>query len=177
MGLVRLATSNSSPRVSPEKLKRLLAMMMIVALMPETEASREVVVAGHLVPETSGATNYLSLFILVASSIAVWELLKGMIGWFRRRCCCGRTKEREEESPPPTPRAGTTPPPSPTTALPRPRRGRVRPAARNRQNAVLSKVVMTPNGTCAHSSKECSTLNISQELVERKLCTVCCRIR
>ena len=174
---VSSAATSSTSAISKDQVKQVLAMMMIVALLPEAEAAQDVALWSGAVSVSSPAPNYLFLAILMIVSIASWELLKGMVRWMSRCFGYGRVKTQEEDSPPVTPRTGITPPPSPTTALPRPRQGRVRPAVRNRADQVLSKVVMTPNGTCAHATRECSTLNTSQEFVERKLCTVCCRIR
>ena len=170
MGLDRPVVSPGMSRSSPEKVKRMLALMMIVALMPEVEAAGEVVVTNSVVVPTTSPTNYLLFMILMVVTIAVWEFFKGVVAW----CCrgCRRPKQDESDDEP-------TPPPSPRTALPttRLRERRARPAARDRRNKILTKVVMTPNGTCAHASSACSTLNVSQEFIERKLCTVCCKIR
>ena len=53
----------------------------------------------------------------------------------------------------------------------------VRDPVKDRKGSVLSKVHMTPNATCAHATKECKTLCVSPDFVDRRLCTVCCKIK
>ena len=157
-------------RSSPEKVKRMLALMMIVALMPEVEAAGEVVVTSSVVVPTTSPTNYLLFVILMVVTIAVWEFFKGVVAW----CCRGGRRPKKDESD-----DELAPPPSPRTALPttRLRERQARPAARDRRDKILDRVIMTPNGTCVHATTTCSTLNVSQQFIERRLCTVCCKIR
>ena len=161
-----------APRGSPEKVKQMIAMMMIVALLPEAEASStQVVLTGQVAVPGSSTPSYLLFMAIVIGIVIVWELMKGMIG--RYCCCCFAKKEKAAES---DSDSGSSTP-RPRTSLPRPRQRKVRPAVKDKKGSVLCKVYMTPNGTCAHASKECSTLNVSQEFVERRLCTVCCKIK
>ena len=160
-----------APRGSPEKVKQMIAMMMIVALLPEAEASgTQVVLTGQVDVPGSSTPSYLLFMAVVIGIVILWEFMKGMIG---RYCCCFAKKEKAAES---DSDSGSSTP-RPRTSLPRPRQRKVRPAVKDKKGSVLCKVYMTPNGTCAHASKECSTLNVSQEFVERRLCTVCCKIK
>ena len=175
MGLHRPVADRAPSRVATERVKQMLAMMMIVAFPLESAAASggEVVVANSVVLSRPESPNYLALLILIITSIAVWEFIKGAVAWLRRCCCCVKKEPESSDS--------DSDPPSPParTALPKgqARQRRARPAARNRDGQVLTRVIMTPNGTCAHASTDCATLNGSQSFVERRLCTVCCRIR
>ena len=171
MGLDRPVQRESSPAMTADKVKRMIAMMMIVALFPGADASREVVYVGNPPVAHHGEVNYLFLGMIIVVSVAVWESVKWALAGLRECCCKKKTKPEPEQAS----SSSSSAPPSPRTALPR--RRKVRPAVRDRQNNIVKAVYMTPNGTCAHSSRECQTLNISQEFVERRLCTVCCKLR
>ena len=171
MGLDRPVGRLSSSAASPQQVKKMIALMMIVALFPEAEASRELVEVGWMEPSRQEpGVNYFFLGFIMVISILVWELIKSMVVWVTGKCCRAKAKPQpvEESS------SSSSAPPSPRAVLPRPRRARA--TLRNRRGEVVKKVFMTPNGTCAHSSSECQTLNVSQEFVERKLCSVCCKL-
>ena len=177
MGLSRpVRSSTSSATRSPEQIKKLVAALMLMALIPLAEAapSTEIVVQSSAVKVASenGARSDYQLLAMFMAVIVVWELVKGVVRWGMSRCFAARTKPAVLEESESSDSAAEDPPVAPVL---RERRHRVPVLQRDGQ--VIRKVVFTQNGKCVHAHKQCQTLNVSQEFIERKLCTVCCKIK
>ena len=184
MGLHRPSSSSASSSTTrtPQQVKKLVAVLMMLALIPQAAAdheSSEVVWQGFPENRLVYAHDRQSDYQLVATALVVvflWEIVKGIVGhcasWCRKKKPAPRqlparkasSSSSDSDDPPPTAAAG-------------PRERRPRPSALNRASQPLRKVVFTQNGKCVHASRQCSTLNVSQEFQERNLCTVCCRIK
>ena len=154
----------------------------MLALIPQAAAaheSSEMVWQGFQENRLVYVQDRPSDYQLVVTALVVvflWEIVKGIVGhcasWCRKKKPAPRqlpareasSSSSDSDDPPPTAAAG-------------PRERRPRPSALNRASQPLRKVVFTQNGKCVHASRQCSTLNVSQEFQERNLCTVCCRIK